>query len=155
METPPRAGLISLSCRRERSTSSFGRSMSSFIRSMTLVPPARNFACGFAATARAAAPGSVARAYLNGLKAVLPADAGELLFVDEPPRVLGLSAGMDFLDGGDDLRVGAAAADVAAHALADLVVAEPRRGRLDVRRHVADVAAAGFFEQADRRADLS
>src|SRR5918998_310000 len=66
-ETPPPDSLISESLRRVRSTSSAGRSTSSFIRSRMLVPPARNFARGFDATARAAAPASLARVYLNGL----------------------------------------------------------------------------------------
>jgi hypothetical protein len=61
METPPRSGLISFNARRVTSTSSFGRSTSSFMRSRRFVPPARNFACGFAARARAAPFGSFAR----------------------------------------------------------------------------------------------
>src|SRR5215207_9956396 len=105
METPPRAGLISASFRRVRSTSSLGRSTSSFIRSRRFVPPARNFACGFAATAPAAAFASLARTYLNGLTVVLLSHAGQLVFVHETPRVLRLSAGMDPLDRGDDPRV--------------------------------------------------
>src|SRR5215216_4644090 len=106
IETPPPAGLISLSFRRVRSTSSLGRSTSSFIKSRMFVPPARNFASGFAATAPAAAFASLARMYLNGLTGVLLSHAGQLLFVDEAPRVLGLSAGMDLLDRGDDPGIG-------------------------------------------------
>src|SRR5688500_13339151 len=121
METPPRACLISLSFRRVRSTSSLGRSMSSFIKSRMFVPPARNFACGFAATAPAAASGSLARTYLNGLTGVLLSHAGQLILVDEAPRVLRLSAGMDLLDRGDDPRVSPAATDIAAHPFAYLV----------------------------------
>src|SRR5918994_976409 len=115
METPPLVSLISLSFRRVTSASSLGRSMSSFIRSRMFVPPARNFACGFAATAPAAAFASLARTYSNGLTGVLLSHPGQLIFVDEAPRVLGLSARMDFLDRGDDPRISSTAADVAAH----------------------------------------
>src|SRR5829696_6465368 len=119
METPPPAALISASFRRVRSTSSFGRSTSSFIRSRRLVPPARNFARGLAATPAAAAAGSLARTYLNGLIGfpLLP-DPRQLFLPDEAPRPRRLPARMGLLDGRDDLRVGAAAADVAAHPLA-------------------------------------
>src|SRR5918993_1480336 len=121
METPPPAALISASFRRVRSTSSFGRSTSSFIRSRMFVPPARNFAPGFAATARAAAAASFARVYLNGLIGfpLLP-DPRQLFPFDEAPRPRSLFARMRLLNGGDDLRVRAAAADVAAHPLAYL-----------------------------------
>src|SRR4051812_7793790 len=154
IETPPRIGLISFSFRRVRSTSSVGRSTSSFIRSRRFVPPARNFACGFAATAPAAAFGSLARTYLNGLIGVLLSHAGQLLLVGEAPRLRRLSARMDLLDRGDDLRVGPAAADVAAHPLADFVVREPGRRHGHIFRDVAHVAAARLFEQADGGADL-
>src|SRR5918997_2112402 len=102
METPPPAALISESLRRVRSTSSFGRSTSSFIRSRMFVPPARNFACGFAATARAAAAASLARTYLNGLIGfpLLP-DPRQLLLFDEAPRPRRLAPGVDFPDGRD------------------------------------------------------
>src|SRR5215203_4595853 len=145
METPPRAGLISFKFRRVRSTSSLGRSMSSFIKSRMFVPPARNFASGFAATAPAAAFASLARTYLNGLTGVLLSHARQLVLVDEAPRVLGLPAGMDLLDRRDDPRVGPAAADVAAHPLADLVVREPGRRHGNVFRDVTHVAAACLF----------
>src|SRR5215210_6986401 len=154
METPPFVCLISDSFRRVRSTSSSGRSTSSFIRSRRFVPPARNFACGFAATARAAAFGSLARTYLNGLIGVLLSHAGQLLLVGETPRLRRLSARMDLLDRGDDLRVSPAATDVAAHPFADLVVGEPGRRHGHVVRDVTHVAAARLFEQADGGADL-
>src|SRR5918999_2078496 len=80
---PPGAALISASFRRVRSTSSLGRSTSSFIKSRMFVPPARNFACGFAATARAAASASLARSYLNGLIGFLLSHAGQRLLIDE------------------------------------------------------------------------
>src|SRR5918993_3472962 len=118
METPPPAALISASFKRVRSTSSSGRSTSSFIRSRMLVPPARNFARGFAATARAAAAGSIARTYLNGLIGfpLLP-DPRQLRLLDEAPRPRRLPARVRLPDRRDDARVGAAAADVAAHPL--------------------------------------
>src|SRR3954466_5171904 len=98
METPPPAAFISASFRRVRSTSSLGRSTSSFIKSRMLVPPARNFACGFAVTTREAASASLARVYLNGL-IVLPllSDARQLFLFDEAPRPRRLFARMDFL----------------------------------------------------------
>src|ERR687898_1532302 len=102
METPPPARLISVSFSRVRSTSSVGRSTSSFIRSSRFVPPARNFARGLAATVAAAPLGSVARSYLNGLIAVLPSHLGQMLLVREAPRVLGPFPGMDLLNGGHD-----------------------------------------------------
>src|SRR5918997_1988852 len=156
METPPPAALISASFRRVRSTSSFGRSTSSFIRSRMFVPPARNFARGFAATARAAAFGSLARTYLNGLIGfpLLP-DPRQLLLFDEAPRPRRLPARVDFLNGGDDARVSAAAADVAAHALAYLVVRQPRGRSRHVLCDVAHVAAPRLREQADGRAELA
>src|SRR5918997_1834967 len=155
METPPPAALISESFRRVRSTSSFGRSTSSFIRSRMFVPPARNLAFGFAATACAAAPASLARVYLNGLIGfpLLP-DPRQLLFSDEAPRPRRLAPRVRLLDGRDDAGVGAAAADVAAHPLAYLVVRElPDRGR-HVLGDVAHVPAPRLFEQPDGRAEL-
>src|SRR5918999_3683219 len=104
METPPLTRLISVSFSRVRSTSSVGRSTSSFIRSSRFVPPARNLACGLAATAPAAALASLARVYLNGRIAVLPSHPGQLLLVGEAPCVLRALARMDFLDRGDDPR---------------------------------------------------
>src|SRR5918999_1264510 len=156
METPPPAALISESFRRVRSTSSSGRSTSSFIRSRMLVPPARNFARGFAATARAAAAASPARTYLNGLIAfpLLP-DPRQLLLFDEAPRPRRLPARVDFLNGRDDARVSAAAADVAAHALAYLVVRQPRGRSGHVLRDVAHLPAARLREHPDCRAELS
>jgi hypothetical protein len=48
---------------REMSISRVGRSTSSFIRSIKLVPPAMNFALGSAAIWRTASETSLARAY--------------------------------------------------------------------------------------------
>src|SRR5688572_7646765 len=155
MERPPPAAFISASFSRVRSISSFGRSTSSFIRSRMFVPPARNFARGFAATARAAAAGSLARTYLNGLIGFpLLSDPRQLFLFDKAPRPRRFTARVGLLNGRDYLRVGAAAADVAAHPLAYLVVRELTHGRGHVLRDVAHLAAPRLFEQPDRRADL-
>src|SRR5688500_6945351 len=100
METPPPDSLISASFRRVRSTSSFGLSTSSFMRSRRFVPPARNFARGFAASACAAAPASPARVYLNGLIGfpLLP-DPRQLPLLDEAPRPRRLAPRVDLADG--------------------------------------------------------
>src|SRR5215203_2215172 len=136
METPPRSpriSFISVNFRRVTSTSSLGRSTSSFIKSRTLVPPARNFAFGFAVTARAAASASLARVYLNGL-IVLPllSDARQFFLFDEAPRPRCLFACLDLPDGGDDAGISTAAADVAAHTFAYLIVSKPCRRHSDV-----------------------
>src|SRR5688572_16311740 len=149
METPPPAALISASFRRPRSTSSLGRSTSSFIKSRRLVPPARNLACWFAATARTAAVTSLARTYLNGRIALLPSDARELFLVHETPRLGRLLARMHFLDGGEDSRVSAAPANVAAHPFADLLFRELSRRRAYVFGDMAHVAALRLRQQAD------
>src|SRR5918993_4792345 len=102
--------------RRVRSTNSFGRSTSSFIKSRMLVPPARNFALGFAVTARAAPSASLGRVYLNGLIGLpLLSDARQLFITDEAPCACRLFTCMDLSDGGEDARISAAATDVAAH----------------------------------------
>src|SRR5918993_2631766 len=131
IDTPPSiVARMSARRRRVRSTSAAGRSTSSFMRSRRFVPPARNFAWRFAATARTAVSGSLARTYSNGLIRALPLPlpllsyAGQLPLVGEPPRPRRPSARLDLLNGGDDPWVRAAAADVAAHAFADLVVGE-------------------------------
>src|SRR5688572_3555416 len=154
METPPASSLISASGRRVRSTSSVGLSTSSFIRSRTFVPPARNFDCGLLAAARTAMSGSVARTYLNGLMAVLFPHAGQLLLAGEAPGVPRLAAGVNFLHRGDDLGIGAAAAEVPAHALADLVVGHLCARPGDVLCRVAGLPRARLGEKADRGADL-
>ncbi|MNL47224.1 hypothetical protein D3C87_1699980 [compost metagenome] len=71
MDRPERVRWISRSGSRVMSTSRVGRSMSSFIRSSRLLPPARYRAWGMADTAAVAAAGSAARTYSNGLMAVL------------------------------------------------------------------------------------
>ena len=58
------------------------------------------------------------------------------------------------LDRRDDVRVGAAAADVAAHPLADLVRGRASAPR-DVARDVARPARVDLVEHPDRRADLA
>src|SRR5829696_2846318 len=144
---PPGATVISASFRRVRSTSSLGRSTSSFIKSRMLVPPARNFAFGFAVTARAAASASLARVYLNGLIVLrLLSDARQFVLFDEAPRPRRLFACMDLPDGGDDARISTAATDVAAHAFAYLIVSEPCRCCSNVFRNVTHIAAACLFE---------
>src|SRR5215213_113434 len=153
---PPGAVVISASFRRVRSTSSLGRSTSSFIKSRMLVPPARNFAFAFAVTARAAASASLARVYLNGL-IVLPllSHARQFFRFDEAPGPRCLFACLDLPHGGDDARISATAADVATHALTYLIVSEPCRRSSHVFGDVTHIAAPRLFEQPDRRADLS
>src|SRR5829696_703838 len=146
IETPPDDSLISLRFRRLRSTSSFGRSTSSFIKSMMLVPPARNFARGFAATTRAASAAFVARTYLNGLIGPLLSDPRQLFLAHEAPGARGLSARVGLPDRRDDARVSAAAANVAAHSLAYLVVGKLCERRGHVLRNVADISAPGLLE---------
>src|SRR5688572_10268314 len=82
------------------STTVSGVSTSIFIRSTSVVPPARNIASG-RATALAA---SVARATRSRVKG----------FIQHLPH------------GGNDVHVGAAATQVAAHPFADLLVCERR-----------------------------
>src|SRR5688572_27974518 len=143
MESPARLRVMSRSGRRVMSTRRVGRSTSSFIRSSRLLPPARYLACGMADRAAVAEAASDARTYSNGRMAVLLPGRGQLRFGGEAPGLGGLAARMDLLDGGDDARVGTAAADVAAHALLDLVVRQARRGLADVLGDVADLAALG------------
>ena len=102
-----------------------GRSTSSLIRSMRLVPPAMNLAAGSAAIWRTA---SATRLRAHVLE--IDHDAFHSGRPFAPHRLL---------DGGDDVGIGAAAADVAAHQLADLVGGL----RLSLRDH------------ADRGADLA
>src|SRR5215212_7169068 len=61
---------------------------------------------------------------------------------------------MDLSDGGDDAGISTAAADVAAHTLAYLIVSEPCRRHSDVFGDVTHIAAPRLFQQPDRRADL-
>src|SRR2546421_11998652 len=94
-----------------------GRSTSSFIRSIRLVPPAMNFAVGSAAIWRTASATSSARAYWK------------LIMIAH-----------HLLDRGNDVGIGATAADVAAHQLADLIGAlrlalgDQAGGRADLSR---------------------
>ena len=55
----------------------------------------------------------------------------------------------------DDAVIGAAAAEIAAHPLAQFVVTERDRLRLEIRSDVARHALAKFGRHADRRADLT
>src|SRR5215217_7272482 len=147
---PPGAAVISASFRRVRSTSSLGRSTSSFIKSRMLVPPARNFAFRFAVTARAAASASLARVYLNGL-IVLPLlpDARQLFILNEAPRPRCLFPCMDLPDRRYDARISPAAADIAAHTLAYLIVSESSRRRGYVFGDVTHITTSHLFEQRD------
>src|SRR5262245_60768104 len=104
----------------EISMSRAGRSTSPFIRSIRLVPPAMNLAPGPAAIWRTASATSLARAY------------SKLIMACHPSRPS--PAGRRH-----DVGIGAAAAEVAAHQLADFVAGPG----LPLR------------DQAGRRADLS
>src|SRR5215213_5046160 len=139
IETPPDDSLISLRFKRVRSTSWFGRSTSSFMRSRMLVPPARNFARGFAATTCAAPVAFVARTYSNGLISPLLPDPRQLFIFHEAPCARRLSARVCLPDRCDDARVSTAAANVAAHPFAYLVVGKLFDGRGHVLRNVADI----------------
>src|SRR5689334_20555402 len=83
------------------STSRDGRSTFTFTMSTRSVPPAMNFAVGSAARRRTASATSLARAY------------SKLIMIASLPHRLA--------DRRDDVGIGAAAAEVAAHQLADLV----------------------------------
>src|SRR5258705_7709925 len=117
MRMPPFTTSIVASGSALMSTRRAGRSTSHFIKSIRLVPPATNFVCGFAPEV-SACPVSVAREYSNGCIAA--------------------SVLRRFLHRLDNAAVGAAAADVAAHPLADFIVA----------------SGVPFFQQRNRRADL-
>src|ERR1700727_815188 len=55
----------------------------------------------------------------------------------------------------DDAVIGAAAAEIAAHPLAQLIVTERYRLRLEIRSDVTRHALAKLRRHADRRADLT
>lgn len=115
------------------STRWLGFSMSSFIRSSRLVPPLMNFA-PVLDTAATAACASVARSYVKDLIPDLLRDAA---------------------DGRDDIGIGGAPTDVAAHPLADLLIGQrdPRRGH--VSGGVAGPARLHLGKHADGRTDLA
>src|SRR5918997_6560235 len=150
--TPPDGvTAIALRSSRVRSTSVPARSTSYFSRSMRLVPPARyRPPFGSARRSCTAFAGESARAYLNGVMArLLPrqVQCGQLFPPDEPPGLRPRrAAGVDVLHRGDDLGVGPAAADVAAHPLADFVVCQLGDGLRDVRRRVARVTPLDLAE---------
>ena len=110
-----------------------GVSISSFIRSSRLVPPAMNFAPGVARRGRGRFGGRARALVGEGLHARPPATS---------------------VDGIDDVRVGAAAADVAAHAFAHFVGGQPRPRR-EVGGDMAGNARLDLVEHRDRRADLA
>src|SRR6476620_8008711 len=57
-------------------------------------------------------------------------------------------------DGGNNVGISGAPADIAAHTLRDLRIGQNRRGR-DVRRRIAWPARLVFSQQRDRRANLA
>src|SRR5262245_23384056 len=117
--------------RRRTSTTVSGLSTSTFIRSTSVVPPARNIAPARAATALAASDAPAARSNVKGFMKHLP-------------------------DRGHDVGICRTAAQIAAHPLADLLVGQ-RRGvdrLLNVRRNVTRHALVDFTNGADRREDL-
>src|SRR6202790_597693 len=136
MRRPP--SLVSstvLSGSREISISRVGRSTSSFIRSIRMVPPAMNFAAGSAAIWRTASTTSFARAYWKLIM-----------------------AGHRLLNGRDNVGVGSATADVAAHQLADLIGAlglafgdQPRRRANLARRAIAALECVMIDERLLQR----
>src|SRR5687768_4566481 len=146
------------------STSSLGRSTSSFIKSKMFVPPAKNCAPPFAETVLTAVAASVALVYLNGLifcvllclfrvfKCCRIVSAfGKL------PHLRLFSSGVNFLNCRDDVRIRAAATKIPAHSLADFIIRELNRARFlaNVRRHVTRLAVFRFREHRNRRANLS
>src|SRR3981189_1780337 len=107
MRKPPSAvSSTALSGSREMSISREGRSTSSFIRSIRLVPPAMNFAFGSAIAVRTASAMPLARVDSKLITALPPSS---------------LCSVQDLEDRRYDVRVGAATTDVAAHQLAHLV----------------------------------
>src|SRR5580658_7531272 len=97
------------------SISTSGPSTPSFIKSSCVVPPARNAAAGSAAADATAWRTSVARMYSNGCTAQTPSR---------------------LTDRRDNIRVGAAPADDAAHELADLLIrTRPPLSQQRDRRH--------------------
>src|SRR5262249_21007468 len=109
--TPSPFGSIPASGNRLTSIRSECRSAPSFIRSISPVPPARKVAPTVAAAYAAAAPEVGALTYWNGF---IPGVSQQL-------TRLAVSVA-DVSDRGDDVGVGSAAADVAAHPLTDRVV---------------------------------
>jgi len=61
----------------------------------------------------------------------------------------------DLLNGWNDIGIGRAPAEVAAHALADLIVIERDMLSIQVGTYHTWPASLGFAQHADRRADLS
>src|SRR5438477_7008187 len=116
---PPGSSSIPVSGTALRSTRAVGRSTCSFIRSTSVVPPARYRAPAAAAASRAARR-SVAVTYRKA-------------------SITSAAIAAHRLDRGDDARIRAAAADVAAHTLAHIVVVGPAR----------------FAQKCDRRHDLT
>src|SRR6267378_6445422 len=117
LSPPSASGSILSSGRRLMSMTCAGRSTFSFIRSSSVVPPATKRVPDFAPAAIAL---SASSARWNSKDCML-----------------GLAAGL--LDGRDNVGIGAAAADVAAHAFA----------------HIGLIRPAGLVQQRDRGHDLA
>src|SRR5882762_6697385 len=156
---PPFDDWISASSRRVTSTSSVGRSTSSFIKSRRFVPPARNFALVLAATSWTACEVSLALEYLNGRIAgrllcqyVIDRICQLGLRLVEVPRPRCLLAAMDLLDCFDDVRIGTAATDVAAHPFPDFIIGELDTARLqpDSCGDIAGLSVFRFIQHRDR-----
>src|SRR5437763_1576236 len=121
------------------STSREGVSTPFFIKSIRLVPPARNLARGTRATASTADAGCSARRYSK-------------VFIFSPcePRLSLAARALRALHCLHDSGIGAATADVAAHTLANLVSGKlDGRGFGDIGGDEASVAARGFVQQCN------
>src|SRR3954453_10432389 len=141
MRMPPCTASIVASGSALMSTRCAGRSTSHFIRSTRFVPPATNFDCAFAPEV-SACDAFVTREYSNGC--------------------IRASVLRRFLHRVDDAAVRAAAADVAAHPLADFVIAagmpflQQRDGRTDLtRRAVAALESVVADERGLHRVQSS
>ena len=122
-----------------------GVSTSTFIRSISVVPPARNIAPGRLPTALAA---SVARANRSNVKVFMT-----VRLPSRPARFV-----QEHLPHGrHDVRIGGTATQVAAHPLADLLVGHCRAGdRLsNVPGNVAGHTRVHLLHRTDGREDLS
>ena len=146
MRTPPSGcGAISASARWVTSTSRRAGCTPPFSRSIRLVPPPMKTVPGL--------PRQLDRVG-HRLRALVVDVEHRVSPVCRRLRGGRRAAGSDLAHRRDDVRIGAAAAQVAAHALADFVVAEPGGAGAHVGRRRADLAGAVLVEQGDRRADL-
>src|SRR5215470_105979 len=141
--TTPPSGATPRSGRRVMSISTCGPSTPSFIRSTCVVPPARYAASGPVAAVATAWCTSVARRYSNARTVRLPRRRTARLPCRRTARLpCRRTARLPcrLTDRRDNVRVGAAPADIAAHELADLRVGarpalgQQRDGRQDLPR---------------------